>query len=62
MKTLETLIENGKAEVIGAEFTDGTRVTLPSPIPRAELASKARELAAAFGVELPDNPAIPPAK
>lgn len=62
MKTLETLIENGKAEVIGAEMTDGTKIRLPSPIPRSQLASQARALAEAFGVQLPDNPAIPPAE
>ena len=60
MKTLESIIEDDKATVVGARFSDGSEVKLPTPLPRAQLAAHARELAAAFGVTLPDNPAIPP--
>ena len=62
MKTVEAIVEDSAGNVIGAALSDGSEVTLPAPLPRSELASHARALAEAFGVTLPDNPAIPPAE
>ena len=53
MKNLASIIEDRTGKVIGAEFLDGSRVTLPEPFPRSELASRAAELAAAYKVALP---------
>lgn len=62
MKTLDTIIEDNAGNVVAAGLSDGSVVKLPTPFPRAELAARSRDLAAAYGVELPDNPAIPPAE
>lgn len=62
MKTVAAIVENAAGQVIGAVLSDGAEVRLPAPIPRSQLASQARALAEAFGVELPNNPAIPPAE
>jgi hypothetical protein len=53
MKILESITEDSRANVIAAEFTDGTRLVLPEPFPRSELAVRAVALAAAYGVTLP---------
>jgi phage tail protein X len=62
VKTLEAIVEDAKGNVVGAVLSDSTEIRLPTPFPRAELAARARALAAAYGVTLPDNPAIPPAE
>lgn len=61
MKKLVAIVEDAAGNVIGAQ-TDQGEIRLPAPIPRSQLASQARALAEAFGVQLPDNPAIPPAE
>lgn len=61
MKTLLAIVEDDSGNVIGAQTNEG-EIRLPTPLPRSQLAAHARELAAAFGVTLPDNPAIPPAE
>lgn len=62
MKTVLAIIEDNAGNVVAAALSDGSEVKLPTPLPRAQLASHARALAAAYGVELPANPAIPPAE
>jgi hypothetical protein len=62
MKTLVAIIEDNAGNVVAAALSDGSEVTLPAPLPRSQLAAHARELAEAFGVTLPENPAIPPAE
>lgn len=54
MKTLESIIEDSAGNVIGAATNEGP-VMLPDAqkFPRAELIARARDLAAAFGVEIP---------
>lgn len=54
MKTLEAIIEDPAGNVIGALTNEG-RVMLADgqSFPRSELASRARDLAAAFGVTIP---------
>ena len=54
MKTLEAIIEDPAGNVIGAVTNEG-RIMLPEgqSFPRADLASRARDLAAAFGVTIP---------
>ncbi len=54
MKTLESIIEDPDGNVIGAITNEG-RVMLPdaSKFPRSELLTRARDLAAAFGVTIP---------
>ncbi len=54
MKTLESIIEDSQGNVIGALTSEG-RVMLPDAqkFPRSELLSRARDLAAAFGVQIP---------
>jgi hypothetical protein len=54
MKTLEAIIEDNAGNVIGAVTSEG-RLMLPDgqSFPRSELASRARDLAAAFGVTIP---------
>lgn len=61
MKTLLAIVEDAAGNVIAAQTSEG-EIRLPTPLPRSELASHARALAEAFGVTLPDNPAIPPAE
>jgi hypothetical protein len=61
MKTLLAIVEDSAGNVIGAQTNEG-EIRLPTPLPRSQLAAHARELAAAFGVTLPENPAIPPAE
>lgn len=52
MRTLEAIIEDTDGNVIGALTSEG-RVYLPSPFPRAQLASRARQLAAEHGIVIP---------
>lgn len=54
MKTLEAIIEDSEGNVIGAATNEG-RIMLPpsAKFPRSELLTRARDLAAAFGVEIP---------
>jgi len=61
MKTLEAIIEDTKGNVVGAMTSEGV-ITVSTPFPRSELASKARELALAHGVEIPAQVAakLPP--
>jgi hypothetical protein len=61
MKLFWAVVEDDQANVIGA-LTDQGEIILPNPFPRAELAARARALAAEYGVTLPDHPAIPPAE
>lgn len=60
MKKLLAIVEDSAGNVIAAQ-TDAGEIRIPAPFPRSELAARARDLAAAYGVALPDNPAIPPA-
>lgn len=67
MKTFLAVIEDTAGNVTGASVSEnGLEQTIQLPpgtvVKRAELASHARALASAFGVTLPDNPAIPPAE
>jgi hypothetical protein len=55
MKTLASIIEDARGNVVGAELTDGTQITLAEPVPRAQLAALAPALAAAYGVTLTDG-------
>lgn len=54
MKDLESIIEDNEGNVVGAITSDGP-VMLPEgqKFPRSELLSRARQLAAAFGVTIP---------
>lgn len=54
MKTLIAIIEDAQGNVIGADTTDGP-VMLPeaATFPRAGLATRARDLATSFGVQIP---------
>jgi hypothetical protein len=52
MKTLEAIIEDNQANVIGAQTSQGV-VTVAEPFPRSELAARARDLAAEFGITIP---------
>lgn len=54
MKTLESIMEDPHGNVIGAVTNQGA-VMLPEgqKFPRSELLSRARQLAAAFGVTIP---------
>ena len=61
MKTLVAIVEDAAGNVVAAQTNEGG-IRLPTPLPRSQLAAHARELAAAFGVTLPENPAIPPAE
>lgn len=62
MKILESVIEDAEGNVVGALTTEG-RVDLPSPFPRAQLASRARQLAAEHGIVIPAplQAVLPPA-
>jgi hypothetical protein len=64
MKTVRSISEDSQGNVTGATMTDGTVIDLPADkrFHRSQLASQSRALAEAYGVELPDNPAIPPAE
>jgi hypothetical protein len=61
MKMFLAVVEDDQANVIGA-LTDQGEIILPTPFPRAQLAGRARALAAEYGVTLPDHPAIPRAE
>lgn len=52
MRTLEAIIEDTEGNVVGAVTSEG-RITIPTPFPRSQLASRARELAAVHGVAIP---------
>ena len=52
MKTLEAIIEDPQGNVTGA-LTSAGIVTIATPFPRAELATRARELAQAHGITIP---------
>lgn len=64
MKNLESIIEDDKANVLGALTSEG-RIMLPEgqKFPRADLLGRARELAAVFGVTIPEavEAKLPPA-
>lgn len=62
MKTLLYIVEDTEGNVTGAIVQNGGReetIQVDTPFPRAELAARARDLAAQHGIALPDNPAIP---
>jgi hypothetical protein len=52
MKTFEAIIEDPLGNVLGAQTSDGP-VMVATPFPRTELAKRARELAADFGITIP---------
>ena len=54
MKHLESIIEDTEGNVVGAITSDGP-IMLPEgqAFPRSELITRARHLAAAFGVTIP---------
>lgn len=52
MKTLESIIEDDHGNVVGAMTSEG-RVDLQEPFPRAQLASRARQLAESMGIVIP---------
>lgn len=62
MKTLEAIIEDDQGNVIGALTSEG-RVDVPTPFPRDQLASRARQLAAELGIVIPAplQAVLPPA-
>lgn len=55
MKTIEAIIEDPAGNVIGAVTSEG-RIMLPenARFPRSELISRARDLAAAFDLTIPE--------
>ncbi len=55
MKILEAIIEDTQGNVIGALTNEGS-VMLPDgqTFPRSELLGRARQLAAAFGITIPE--------
>lgn len=64
MKTLKYIEEDERGNVTGAIVDDAGKevvINLPDEFPRAELATRARDLATSYGIALPANHAIPPA-
>lgn len=54
MKTLESIIEDPSGNVIGAHTSEGPVILdADQRFPRAQLAARARHLAAVFGVTIP---------
>jgi hypothetical protein len=52
VNTLEAIIEDSHGNVVGAQTSNGV-VNVAHAFPRSELAARARDLAAEFGITIP---------